>query len=365
MFGNTGKNLTEFPVAFYSEDDFVNSNSGQICLGDVLLDSLKSQDMKKLLTVTEVSDYEEGEALVNNKEAAVFIYVPLNFSQSYINNIPCSINLITDNTKQINKRIVKNVLNRFIRYMEFRRLGKSEVTNALISKSSQVKLNRITGTTNVKSVNSMQYEAVAMIVMFSILTAFELAHGIVDDKKNNIQLRIKSTPTLNILYAFGKVAGIVLAITVQMSVVMIISHFAFHIEFGNIAYMLLTTFCYGFAIGSIVFCAGTAAKDHMEISSIASLILYGFSFLGGSFVKKDSLPNSLRMIQQLIPNGKAINCYLKICQGRNIMYFYGDLIALLFIGLLFFAMGLYLYGERRLKKNADNGDDKKSVKAFS
>lgn len=365
IFGNTGKNHTAFRVAFYSEDNVVNCKTEQICLGETFLNLLKSQDIQKLFTITAVSDYEEGEALVNNKKAAVFIYVPKNFSQSYVNNISCSINLIADNTKQIDKQIVKNITDRFIRHMEFIRLEKTEGTDKLtINDSPEYKLTRISSNTNAKPLNPMQYESIAMIVMFSILTAFELAHSIVDDKLNNTKLRIKSTPTSNSLYALGKVAGIVLAIVVQMSIVMIISHLVFHVEFGKIVYLLITTICYGFAIGSIVFCAGTAANDHMAISSFASLILYGFSFLGGSFVEKDSLPDSLQVIQRLIPNGKAINCYLKICQGRNITYIYGDLMALIFIGILFFSIGLYLYGERRFKKDADDSNNKKAAKAF-
>ncbi|MDP4178748.1 MAG: ABC transporter permease, partial [Bacillota bacterium] len=224
-------------------------------------------------------------------------------------------------------------------------------------------LTKVSTNKNAKPVDVIQYESIAMIVMFSILTAFELAHGIVEDKLNNTQFRIKSTPTLNIQYALGKVLGMVLAITVQMSVVMLISHFVFKVDFGNTFYILLITISYGFTIGSIVFCAGIAAKDQMSISSFSSLILYGFSFLGGSFMSADNFPDSLQMVQKIIPNGKAINCYLKICQGGTISDIYTDLIALIIIGLIFLVISLNLYGEGRLFKNADINNDKKSIKA--
>ena len=352
MFGNTDKVNTAFSVVYYSEDNVVNSKTEQICFGNIFLDILRSQEVQKLFTVIPVSDYAEGEAFINNKKASVFIYVPQNFSQSYVNNSPSSINLIADNKKQNDKKIVKIIVDKFIRYMELLRLEKSEFTGAVdsINDSDMVKLTRISTNTGAHPLTVMQYESIAMTVMFSILTAFELAHGIVDDKLNNTQLRIKSTPTLNIFYALGKVAGMVLAIVVQMSIVMIISHFLFHVQIGNIIDLLIITICYGFAIGSIVFCAGSAANDHMAISSVAAFILYGFSFIGGSFVDKDSLPASLQVIQKLIPNGKAINCYVNVYQGRNLMHIYSDLAVLLMIGLLFFSFGLYLYGERRFLK---------------
>jgi ABC-2 type transport system permease protein len=383
MFGNSSSKLTTFDVAFYSEDESVTQNSVNLSLGETLKDDvLKSKDANAIFNLKNVTSYTEGEKLVKDKKAAAFVYVPKNFTKAYMDNTKTNIVLIADNNKQIDKGIVKNILDRFNQSIETIRIEETEVENN-ITLDSKIDANKIQGiiskiqntdsysneitkvstNKNAKPIDVMQYESIAMIVMFSILTAFELAHNIVDDKLNNTQFRIKSTPTLDIQYALGKILGIVLAITVQMSIVMLISHIVFRVNFGNIFYILLTTLSYGFTVGTIVFCAGTAAKDQMSISSFASVILYGFSFLGGSFTSADNLPASLQMVQQIIPNGKAINCYLKICQGGGISDIYTDLIALIGIGVIFLVISLNLYSERRLTKNADINNDKKSVKA--
>ncbi|WBL39580.1 ABC transporter permease [Bacillus velezensis] len=78
--------------------------------------------------------------------------------------------------------------------------------------------------------------------------------------------------------------------------------------------VLLVTIVYSFAIGSIVLLWGVTAKNHETVSSMAAPILYGFSFLGGSFIAKDGLPDSLKIVQELIPNGKAINSYVSVTQ---------------------------------------------------
>lgn len=383
MFENSSSKLTTFDVAFYSEDESVTQNSVNFSLGETLKnDVLKSKDAKAIFNLKNVTNYTEGEKLVKDKKAAAFVYVPKNFTKAYMDNTKTNIVLIADNNKQINKGIVKNILDRFNQSMETIRIEETEVENnltsgsktnankiqSIISKIQNIdsysnEITKVSTNKNAKPIDVMQYESIAMIVMFSMLTAFELAHNIVDDKLNNTQFRIKSTPTLDIQYALGKVMGIVLAITVQMSIVILISHIFFKVNFGNIFYILLTTLSYGFTVGTIVFCAGTAAKDQMSISSFASVILYGFSFLGGSFISADNLPASLQMVQQIIPNGKAINCYLKICQGSGISDIYIDLIALIGIGVIFLVISLNLYSQRRLTKNADINHDKKSVKA--
>lgn len=382
MFGNSSSKLTSFDVAFYSEDNAITQNFKKLSLGETLRDDvLKSEDAKALFNLKEVNSRSEGEKLLNDKKVTAFIYVPRDFTNAYIDNTKSSIELIADNNKQIDKGIVKNIIYRFNKNIENIRIEELEVENNLTSNSEinedtiQGIISKIQDTTdyttniakvstnkNAKPIDAMQYGAIGMIVMFSILTAFELAHSIVDDKLNNTQFRIKSTPTLDIQYALGKVMGIVLAITVQMSIVMLISHIVFGLSFGNVFYILLTTLSYGFTIGTSVFCAGIAAKDQMSISSFATIILYGFSFLGGSFISKDNFPDSLQLIQGIIPNGKAINCYLKICQGGGISDIYKDLVQLIIIGLVFLIFSLRLYSERSSIKNADINNDKESIK---
>ncbi|GFZ33084.1 permease [Clostridium zeae] len=383
MFGNSNSKLSTFEVAYYSEDEAVSQNSIALSLGETLKsDVLDSKALKELFSLKTVTSYSEGENLIKNKKAAAFIYVPKNFTKAYLDNTKTDIILLADNTKQIDKGIVKNILDRFNQNIETIRIEENEVEKNLpsTSKMSPMELQnliskiqstdsysdditKISTNKNTKPIDVMQYESIAMVVMFSILTAFELAHNIVDDKLKNTQFRIKSTPTQDIQYALGKILGIVLAVTVQMSIVMLISHFVFRVTFGNPLHILLITVAYGFTIGTIVFCAGIAAKDQMSISSFASVILYGFSFLGGSFISADSLPSNFQSLQKLIPNGKAINCYLKICEGQGISDIYLDLIALIGIGIIFLLISLVLYRERRRINNANLNVNKKSIKA--
>ncbi len=382
MFGNSNSKLKYFDVAFYCEDNSVIQNNQTLNLGKSLRTILKSKDINKLFNLKEVKNRNEGKKMVENKDTVAFIYVPNNFTEAYINNVKCTIDLIADNNKQIDKSIIKSILNKFTKDLETLRTEESEVQKIFTAypNISEDKIKNIynkiqdtsgyitditkeTTNNNTKPVNAMQYETIAMVVMFSILTAFDLSHSIVSEKLNNTQFRIKSTPTKDIQYILGKVTGIVLAIAVQMSIVMLISHLVFGVYFGNVLDILLTTLSYGFTIGTIVFCIGTVAKNHMSITSFSPIILYGFSFLGGSFISRDNLPPSLQILQENIPNGKAINCYLKIIQGGGISDIFKDLIQLVAMGLVFLIFSLLLYRERRFTKNADVNNDKESIKA--
>lgn len=380
---DSSKPVSKFQVGLYSNDSAITQGSQKLSLGDTLKnDVLSSKDAKSYFTLKKVSSYAEGQKMVKNKKIAVFIYVPKNFTKSYINGTKSSISFIADNSKETDKMIIKDILDSFSQNMRTIRIEESEILSnasqrnphlvALINKIQSTAVSsddftKVSTNNKLKPINIMTYETIAITVMFSILTSFELAHSIVDDKLNNTQFRIKTTPTLDLQYALGKIFGMVLAIVVQMSIVLLISHIAFGVNFGNLLFMLSVTLCYGFAVGSIVFCAGTAAKDQMSISSFASVILWGLSLLGGSLLNKYSFPTTLQKIQQLVPNGKAINSYLKVCQGGSFSDIYLDLIELLGLGLVFIIISLYLYKDKSSNKgghkNANSNNDKESIKA--
>lgn len=190
--------------------------------------------------------------------------------------------------------------------------------------------------------NAVQYESVAMAVMFSILTAFELAHSIVDDRLKGTLGRIRSSPLPAWEYGFGKLLGMTLAVCVQMLVVMTGTRLLFGVHWSHVPGVLLVTLAYGLAIGAIVLCCGLAARSHSAISSMSTPILYGFSFLGGSFVSKYGLPDGLRRIQELLPNGKALNAYLALLRGGGLRDIRGDVLTLIGLALVFFAAALLI-----------------------
>ncbi|MNM91717.1 ABC-2 family transporter protein [compost metagenome] len=130
-------------------------------------------------------------------------------------------------------------------------------------------------------------------------------------------------------------------------------------KWGNLFDLLVVTVVYAFAIGSVVLLWGLTAKDHMTVSSLASPVLYIFSFLGGSFVDKSGLLDSLRVIQEIIPNGKAINSYLKICQGAGLDGLYIDLLELIGIGLIFMIFNVRVYSGERWNNRAIYSHGKK------
>ncbi|AMQ69918.1 MULTISPECIES: ABC transporter permease [Bacillus] len=363
VFSNSDSKIEAFDVAFYSAD------SGEsVSLGDILKDKVfKKGDLKDIIHLKEAESYNDGEKLVKEGKAAAFIYVPEHFTKAVMNNGKTNIDLIGDNNKTIDKNIVQAVLEGFTKSVKTMSAEQQEVIKHISSGGSVPKekiekmmndladndgisadIPKAATNKNAVPVDSMQYYSIAMVVMFSIMTAFVLVHSIVDERQNNTLFRIKSTPTLNIQYVLGKLTGIIFAILMQMTAVILISWVVFRMNWGNLFDIFVITVVYAFAIGSIVLFWGFTAKDHVAVSSMASPVLYIFSFLGGSFISKNGLPDSLRVVQEIIPNGKAINSYLKVKQNIGLSGMYIDLLELIGIGLIFVFINIMVFNRKKV-----------------
>ncbi|WIA26205.1 ABC transporter permease [Bacillus velezensis] len=338
-----------FQTAFYNADHAESS------LGDVLKnDVLKQTD---LIRVKDIGSFQEGKQLVESGKVSVFVYVPKGFAKAAEHNEKTSIKVISDQQGSVNGDIVEMMADSFVTRVKAEigeekavlkksgHLSKGDARKIIsgLSGEQAVTIPKQSAGNHAAPIDAMQYYSIAMVVMFSIMTAFALIHGIVEERQQHTLFRIKSMPVLRIQYVAGKLLGIMLAILMQMAAVIIASSILYQVKWGNLFEILLVTIVYSFAIGSIVLLWGFTAKNHETVSSMAAPILYGFSFLGGSFIAKDSLPDSLKIVQELIPNGKAINSYVSVTQHAGLSGISTDLAELAAIGAVFLCLTIWVF----------------------
>ena len=321
-----------FQTAFYNADH-AESSLGEILKNDVL-------NQNDLIRVKDIGSYQEGKQLVESGKVSVFVYVPKGFAKAAEHNEKTSIKVISDQQGSVNGDIVEMMADSFVTRVkaEF-----SEEKAVLKQSGHPVTIPKQSAGNHAAPIDAMQYYSIAMVVMFSIMTAFALIHGIVEERQQHTLFRIKSMPVLRIQYVAGKLLGIMFAILMQMAAVIIASSILYQIKWGNLFEVLLVTIVYSFAIGSIVLLWGVTAKNHETVSSMAAPILYGFSFLGGSFIAKDGLPDSLKIVQELIPNGKAINSYVSVTQHAGLSGIAADLAELAAIGAVFLCLTVWVF----------------------
>jgi len=335
IFGKTSTPIKKFPVAFVSADQTVSQGHMQLNLGQTLENQVfSSAKLKKLVNVKRAASLAQAKRWVRKGRVAAVISVPKSFTTAYVGDKNVHITLIGNKDKLTEKKIVQSILEGFTNNLNTIReerqsltsYAKSHVIDAAhiqsaISEFSSVSvqtpmIEKRSPNLSSKPVRAMQYYAIGMAVMFSISTAFAIIHNVVEERLNHTLFRIRAMPVRSLHYTLGKLGGIIVAVLLQMTAVMLISRMLYGVVWGSLPEILLTTCVYAFAIGSIVLLCGFLAKNQTTVSSLGAPILYIFSFLGGSMVNTDSFPQAMKVIHQLLPNGQAINAYLAIGQGE-------------------------------------------------
>ena len=97
--------------------------------------------------------------------------------------------------------------------------------------------------------------------------------------------------------------------------------------------------------------------------ALTAVTLEASIFLGGSFISSDALPKGLQSIQNIIPNGKALNCYLFLCEGKGLAAVYSNLLQLFLMGVLFLILTLFIYRGKEIIRHGNTDINKKAIKA--
>lgn len=343
---NNSAKINAFSIAYYNEDtptaELGNTSLGALFASDVL----QSQSLKETIHLIHVSSQAQAKALLKNGKAAVYLHVPATFTQSWMNGTAAAMEQDTSGAQSVQKELLTQLETGFIQSANSRLAlekaigsaaqkgniapgaSRAALAQAANTMANQVNIPEKSSGNTAHPITAMQYYAVGMTLMFSILTAFLLIHGVVQEKQDGTFLRITSTPLPKGQYLAGKLLGIALSVILQMVLLIAFTTVIYRINWGTFLPVLFITLLYGFTVGAFILLLGLTAKNHTSVSSMASLFLYGFSFLGGSFVPVDSFPPVLLKLHALVPNGAALDAYLAVANGKNIGDITGNLLCI-------------------------------------
>lgn len=374
--------IDAFKVAYLSNDAPVLHREAEVCLGNTLReDFFKSDEIKKIINLEEVGSFEKGKKLVENGEVSVFVYVEEGFSKKYLNEEATEVKIIADNRQATHASIVRSIVDRFndvIRTTETSVEGIADVlTNSY--KISDKKLGDIIGNVvgssnadntnipkeagnNKKPVSAMHYYSIAMVVMYAMFTAQNLLQSMIEEKKNKTYFRIQASPVSRLEYITGKLAGIVLVMIAQMFVLILITSLFFGMEWGNLLHILIITVAYSLPIGALVMILGFISDDDRMISNLSMPIVFVFSFLGGSFIPRAIMPDFVKQLQEIVPNGVALIGFLNIAQGNGFSSLIRSISILLGLAVVFFIIVVYVAWRKGWKDGSIIRNNKASVK---
>lgn len=216
-----------------------------------------------------------------------------------------------------------------------------------------------------KPISSSDYYSVAMMTMFILFAAGQGGRMLLEEKDNQTYQRMVVAGNTKFQILSGKLIAVFLIAVFQITVMILFTHFALKVQWGDITSVALISVAAAFAVaglGSFIGALTFVAGNYKMANIFENIIIQGMAVLGGSFFPLDIMPEFIQNFSFLSLNGVALKAYLKVLSGSNISYVLSYILMLAVFGAVFTILAVMVLKSKE-GKTYDKHNKTKTIKA--
>jgi ABC-2 type transport system permease protein len=343
----------------------VNLDNGS--LGNILADEVFGQSLSEQI---HVKYFKEKDLItkIKDQKLSIGIIISPNFSTSLMSDKRGEIKLLTVPDPGVQVLIVQSVIEQFSQSIAIEaaatKLSAQPVqaniptvesekapSNQEVSEGTidQPLINEKTINPETKPVNSFQYYAASMGVMFLLMTVVQGVSTMIQEKEQAVYNRLLVSSLSYKNYLAGKMLGLIIIGVTQAFIIIVGTKLLFGVDWGkSVAGIMLMTFAFVVSTCGLGILAGSFIKTSKTFDSVGMLASQIFAALGGSMAPLYIFPDWVVFVTKGLPNGLALQTYLELMSGATLTEILPAISASIGFGILFFAIGLFrLSSERR------------------
>jgi len=163
----------------------------------------------------------------------------------------------------------------------------------------------------------------------------------------------------------GKFFTIFLIAIIQIFVMILFSHLALKVEWGDISLVISVSVAAAFTVaglGSFIAALTYKSNNYKMANIFESAIIQGMALLGGSFFPVDVMPAAVQKFSFLSISGIALKAYLKVMLGFTSFDVIHYIFILAGLGVLFTLFAVLTLREKEMDIHAEHNKTK-TVKA--
>ncbi len=356
----------------------VNLDRAQI--GNAIVDTFASAELKDLMDPMLVSDAASARKMVDDDKAAAALIIPVGFTDSIIPNTSTGatgpleqIELYANPTRTTSASVVKTILEGFLGQVEVGRISAETSVAALIDQgliqpgdaaqlgaqigmqqgvgltaNPAIALEQSTTSGSAAGFNALAYMAPGMALMFLMYTVSYGGRSILYEKQHGTLPRLMVAPLTTSQILGGKILGVYLTGVIQMLILIGASAVLFDLNWGNPLSILLVVLSAVFAAvgwGSLIV---AFAKTPSQVANIGSAMMLTFGILGGSFFSVESMPGWYTILSRITPNAWGISSFSTLAAGGTLLDILPAVFALLAMGGVLFIISVVVIRRRGL-----------------
>lgn len=355
----------------------VNQDNQQ--LGDALINTFQSDELKDLIEPTVLEDFTAARKLVDDNQAAAAVLIPADFTASIIpangqisSGEPVSLELYTNPTSPTSAGVVHTILQGFLSQVETSRISgvvtvEQLLQNGLIqpaqaaqvgsqiglqqaaqtqSAQASIRIDTLTGNGGSSNIDLLAILAPGMALMFLMYTVTNGGRSLLTEKSQGTLPRLLVTPTHAGEVLAGKVFGIFLTGFLQVAILIEATSDLFNLQWGDPLGVLILTIAAVIAATGWGMLLTAIARTPGQVSATGSALMLIFGMLGGSFFSMDNFPRWVQVISHISPNAWGMDGFTTLALGGSLQSIVVPILALLAMGGVLFTLAVLLLNKR-------------------
>ncbi len=345
-------------------------------LSELVVEVLRSEELKDLLDVSIAPDAESARAAVDNQQAMVAVIIPEGFSRQYADLYgEASLEFYQDPTLTIGPGIVKSVLNQFMDGLSGVKIAVnialdtansgdfnlvSNVVQEYLSSSTTLSED-VTGTlldvrlpegveeTTNPLVGIITPIMGGMMIFYAFYTGASTAESILREEEERTLPRLFTTPTPQAVILAGKFLAVFLTVMMQVVVLLSAARLVFRIEWGAFDAIALATAGIVLSASSTGIFINSWLKDRKQGGVVFGGVLTVSGMVGMISIFAINSPNAAALgnsVSLLVPQGWAVRGLLQAINGEPLSDLSFTALILLLWSTAFFIVGVWRFNRR-------------------
>ena len=342
-------------------------------MGEMIVSTLQGENFANLMEVTTLESAEAARSAVDKQGAGAAIIIPADFSQQFSDlSGQATIELYKDPTLTLGPGIVQSILAQFMDGMSGTKIAVDVTMKQTGSSDPQLIGQTIqeymaasptgdqtsalldvrtpsTAKTPVNPVTAMISMILGgMTVFYGFFTGASAAQSILKEDEEGTLQRLFTTPTEQSTILGGKFLAVGLTVVVQMTVLFILGHLIFGIEWGPFLPLAIVTLGSVLAASSFGIFLMSLLKNVKQSAAIFGGVITTTGMLGMIKIFTIGAANATwaDTVSLFVPQGWAARGLLQLMDGASLIQILPIFGALAAMSIVFFAIGILRFQKR-------------------
>jgi ABC-2 type transport system permease protein len=155
----------------------------------------------------------------------------------------------------------------------------------------------------------------SMGLLFLFLTVGVVARGLLDERRRHVLDRMRAAPVRPGAILAGKCASTVILAGLSLAVIWLVTALALGADWGDPAGVVLLIAASALAVAGIAGLVATVARTEQGADTFATMVAFTLALVGGNFIPPGDLPDTLRRVSLVSPNGWALQGFAELSAG--------------------------------------------------